>query len=267
MLNLAALTAGIDRPLGTPEETRRPLRLPDAASSRARRWPTRPATRRACRPRCRPPGGLATPSSSPRRWTGGASCWRIEARGDRRGRPAPRRAHRAAAQRRRPAPPLRGPAPGDRVLPAGGGAHVSATAFARTVDHLLRLARRPSRGRRAAPRRPRCSCSAACTRRSGSTRRSPTGMRWALADVTLQLRRDPGGRQGRHRPDGGQPGPRCSAPTPPSSTPAARRPRLAPFGLSFASGMHVCIGQDLAAGLVPGPCGAMQAAANTSSAW
>ena len=27
---------------------------------------------------------------------------------------------------------------------------------------------------------------------------------------------------------------------------------VAPFGLSFAAGMHVCIGQDLAAGVVPG---------------
>ena len=82
---------------------------------------------------------------------------------------------------------------------------------------------------------------------------SPVGMRRALAPVTL--------RSGVHIPEGAtvvidlgsvNRDPAVYGPDADRFDPDRAVPRTAsPYGLSFAAGMHVCIGQDLAAGVVP----------------
>jgi hypothetical protein len=81
---------------------------------------------------------------------------------------------------------------------------------------------------------------------------SPVAMRWALEDVDL--------RSGRHIPKGAKVvvdlvavnrdpavfGDDAARFDPHRAVPDG----VAPWGLSFGSGMHACIGQDLAAGLV-----------------
>jgi hypothetical protein len=81
---------------------------------------------------------------------------------------------------------------------------------------------------------------------------SPTGVRRALADIVLP--------SGRAIPEGSLVtidlekvnrdesvfGPDAAAFDPERAVPEG----VAPFGLSFAAGMHVCIGQDLAGGVV-----------------
>ena len=54
------------------------------------------------------------------------------------------------------------------------GAHTSATAFVRTLHHVLTMADDPARRPRAGPHRPGASCSAACTRPSGCSPRVPS---------------------------------------------------------------------------------------------
>lgn len=133
------------------------------------------------------------------------------------------------------------------------GAHTSATAFVRTVDHLLGwFAEHPGRAdahtdplfvQRAVHETVRLNPS------------SPVGRRRALAPVAL--------RSGTTIPEGATVvidlqavnrdvtlfGPDAAAFDPDRAVP----PGVAPFGLSFAAGMHVCIGQDLAAGVVARP--------------
>ncbi|MHC1557569.1 cytochrome P450 [Actinomycetospora sp. C-140] len=133
------------------------------------------------------------------------------------------------------------------------GAHTSATAFVRTVDHLLGwFADHPGRAdahtdplflQRAVHETVRLNPS------------SPVGRRRALAPVAL--------RSGTTIPEGATVvidlqavnrdttlfGPDAAAFDPDRTAPAG----VAPFGLSFAAGMHVCIGQDLAAGVVARP--------------
>ena len=141
------------------------------------------------------------------------------------------------------------------------GAHTSATAFTRVQHNVFTwLAGHPEDADARADATG-CSCSAARTRRSGCSRRRRWRMRWALADIELQSgRRIAAGRQGRHRPARRQPRQRpCSATTPASSTRTASTPDgVPPYGLSFGSGMHACIGQDLAAGLVFRPESALE---------
>jgi cytochrome P450 len=131
-------------------------------------------------------------------------------------------------------------------------AHTSATAFVRSVDHILDwVGTDPVRAARINDdpifvQR----CVHETVRLNPS---SPTGMRWALEPVTLKsgieipqgarvtidlhaVNRDPevfGENAGDFDPE--------------RTIPAG----VGPFGLSFAAGMHVCIGQDLAAGVVP----------------
>ncbi len=132
------------------------------------------------------------------------------------------------------------------------GAHTSATAFVRSIDHLLGwVADHPADAGRAATDRLFVQrCIHETIRLNPS---SPTGQRWALADVTLK--------SGVHVPQGGKLvidlaavnrdplvfGADAAAFDPTRPLP----PGVGPFGLSFAAGMHVCIGQDLAAGVVP----------------
>lgn len=131
------------------------------------------------------------------------------------------------------------------------GAHTSATAFVRTLDHLFQWTEshpedlervRNDRGfvQRAVYETIRLSPS------------SPTGMRWALADVTLKsgrviaegtrvvidlatINREP-------TIFGAD-----AASFDPNRVPL--NPGVSPWGLSFGQGMHACIGQELAAGL------------------
>lgn len=132
------------------------------------------------------------------------------------------------------------------------GAHTSATAFVRSIDHILGWVEKNPDGASRISEDPLFvqRCVHETVRLNPS---SPTGLRWALtpvrlksgveipegAQVTIDLQavnRDPdvfGDRAGDFDPERTLP------------------PGVGPFGLSFAAGMHVCIGQDLAAGIVP----------------
>jgi len=130
------------------------------------------------------------------------------------------------------------------------GAHTSATAFNRTLDHLFGwLDEHPDAADRLRSDRlfvQRCVHETIRLQPS-----SPIAMRWALAEVTLPsdrvvpegaqvvldlmaVNRDPG----IWGTDAGQFNPERQVPE-----------GHGPWGLSFGSGMHACIGQDLAGGL------------------
>lgn len=131
------------------------------------------------------------------------------------------------------------------------GAHTSATAFVRSVDHILRwVESHPEDAERAATdplfvQR----CVHETVRLNPS---SPIGRRRALAPVKL--------RSGIEIPEGAtvvidlqsvNRDPEVFGPDAAEFDPYRELPpNVAPFGLSFAAGMHVCIGQDLAAGVV-----------------
>lgn len=132
------------------------------------------------------------------------------------------------------------------------GAHTSATAFVRTLHNVFELAEHsPTDFDRA------CTDLAFLQRCVHETVRlqpsSPIAMRWALADIDL-----PGGV---HVPQGARLTIDLMAV---NRDPAAfgdhvdafdphrtLAPGIAPWGLSFGLGMHACIGQDLAAGTDP----------------
>lgn len=132
------------------------------------------------------------------------------------------------------------------------GAHTTATAFVRSIDHILNwLEEHPEDAELVRTDRlfvQRCIHE---TLRLNPS--SPIGRRRALAPIKLRsgveipegsivildlhkINRD----QSVFGEDADQFNPRRPLP-----------PGVAPFGLSFAAGMHVCIGQDLAAGVVP----------------
>lgn len=132
------------------------------------------------------------------------------------------------------------------------GAHTSATAFVRSIDHILswidthpedapKVLEDPLFVQR---------CIHETVRLNPS---SPVAQRWALDDVTLK--------SGVHVPKGGKLVIDLAAvnrdqevfgPTAAEFDPYRELPHgVGPFGLSFGGGMHVCIGQDLAAGVVP----------------
>jgi cytochrome P450 len=134
------------------------------------------------------------------------------------------------------------------------GAHTSATAFVRSIDHILGwLDRHPEDA--AAIRDDRLFMQRCVHETVRLNPSSPTGRRRALAPVTLRsgvhiprgatvvidlqvLNRDPE----LFGPDAAEFDPHRTAP-----------PGVAPFGLSFGAGVHVCIGQDLAAGVIARP--------------
>ncbi|MCW0214417.1 MAG: cytochrome P450 [Pseudonocardia sp.] len=133
------------------------------------------------------------------------------------------------------------------------GGHTSATAFVRAIDHMLGwFEARPGQERRADDPLFVQRCIHETVRLNPS---SPTGRRRALAPVRL--------RSGIEIPEGATVvidlqavnrdvtlfGPDAAEFDPDRVLP----PGVAPFGLSFAAGMHVCIGQDLAAGVVARP--------------
>ncbi|GAA4530645.1 MULTISPECIES: cytochrome P450 [Nonomuraea] len=131
------------------------------------------------------------------------------------------------------------------------GAHTSATAFVRSVDHILGwIEAHPEDAGLAAADPLFVQRSVHETVRLNPS--SPIGRRRALAPVSL--------RSGIEIPEGATVvidlqsvnrdpevfGADAAAFDPHRTFP----PNVAPFGLSFAAGMHVCIGQDLAAGVV-----------------
>lgn len=134
------------------------------------------------------------------------------------------------------------------------GAHTTATAFVRAIDHIIGWleAHPEDAGLIASDRLFVQRCIHETLRLNPS---SPIGRRRALAPVRLrsgidipegavvvidlhQVNRDPEV----FGDDAGEFNPRRPLP-----------PGVAPSGLSFAAGMHVCIGQDLAVGVVPAP--------------
>lgn len=130
------------------------------------------------------------------------------------------------------------------------GAHTSATAFTRVTHNIFKwLEAHPEDAD--AVRTDRLfvqRCTHETVRLQPS---SPVAMRWALEDIDL--------RTGRHIPKGAKVvidllavnrdasvfGDGAEAFDPRRTTPDG----VPPYGLSFGSGMHACIGQDLAAGL------------------
>ncbi len=132
------------------------------------------------------------------------------------------------------------------------GAHTSATAFVRTLHHVYAMAdEQPDDFERA------CTDLAFLQRCVHETVRlqpsSPVTMRWALADIDLP--------EGAHIPAGARltidmmavnrdPG-AFGANAGDFDPHRSLQPGVAPWGLSFGLGMHACIGQDLAAGLDP----------------
>ena len=131
------------------------------------------------------------------------------------------------------------------------GAHTSATALTRVLHNVFTwLEQHPEDADRVRTDRmflQRCTHETIRLQPS-----SPTGMRWALADVTLE--------SGRQIPKGAKVvidlmtvnrdvaafGDDADRFNPHRVVPD----RVAPYGLSFGMGMHACIGENLAAGLI-----------------
>jgi len=131
-------------------------------------------------------------------------------------------------------------------------AHTSATAFVRSIDHILAWTEEHPEDEDVVRTDPffMQRCVHETVRLNPS---SPVGRRRALEDTEL--------RSGRRIPKGAQVNIDLAAVNRDTSVfgedAAEFNPRrpvpqgVGPFGLSFAMGMHVCIGQDLAAGVVP----------------
>lgn len=133
------------------------------------------------------------------------------------------------------------------------GAHTSATAFTRTLDHLFAWRRHhPEDADRI--REDRLLLQRCVHETIRLFPSSPVAMRWALAPVHLKS-------TGRDIPEGAKVvidlmainrdpavwGPDAARFDPHREVPAG----VAPWGLSFGGGMHICIGQDLAGGILP----------------
>jgi cytochrome P450 len=253
MLNLAALTAGVDRPLGTPEETRRLyayMMLFIEGATLAHSTGDKDAQRRDIA------AGLLE-------WDAEFLAPSVARRRDL----LARRAAGEEVELPRDVLTTLLEHQGDLELTPEvlrrevaffllAGAHTTATAFVRSIDHILGwVAAHPEdagRARTDALFVQRCIHETIRLNPS-----SPVGRRRALGPVRL--------RNGVEIPEGSlvvldlqrinrDPavfGDDADAFDPHRALP----PGVAPFGLSFAAGMHVCIGQDLAAGVVPRPGG------------
>jgi cytochrome P450 len=254
MMNVAALTAGVDRPLGTAEETRRLydylLRFVEGATLAHYTGDRDERAAVVRRKLAEFDEAFVTPSIERR----------VASRRDAGGRVAPPRdvltvlLANADALRLSHDVIVR-----EVAFFLLAGAHTSATAFTRVTHDLFTwLAAHPDdRARIAADRGFVQRCTHETVRLHPA---SPVAMRWALDDLTL-----PGGRA---VPRGAKVvidleavnrdpevfGADADTFDPQRAVPAG----VAPYGLSFGTGMHACIGQDLAAGLVPtgdGPSG------------
>lgn len=243
MMNLAALTAGVDRPLGTPEET---FRLYDylmrfiEGATLAHFTGDRDAKRAEIAGKLGDfDAEFVTPSIERRRAL-------LDARED-----LPRDVLSVLMTNE-----------DDLHLPHDvvvrevafyllAGAHTSATAFVRVSHHIFKwLEAHPEDADAARTDRmfvQRCTHETVRLQPS-----SPVAMRWALADVELRTgRRIPAGTKvvvdlNAVNRDRSVFGADADAFNPRRVTPDG----VPPYGLSFGSGMHACIGQDLAAGLV-----------------
>lgn len=133
------------------------------------------------------------------------------------------------------------------------GAHTSATAFTRTLDHLFSWRRaHPEDAEKVA--RDRLFLQRCVHETVRLFPSSPVAMRWALAPITLRS-------SGTEIPEGAKVIIDLMAINRDTDVwgedakdfnPYRRVPDgLAPWGLSFGGGMHICIGQDLAAGVLP----------------
>ena len=134
------------------------------------------------------------------------------------------------------------------------GAHTSASQLVRATHHLFEwLAEHPDDMQRAQSDRlfvQRCVHETIRLEPS-----SPVGMRWALEEITLP--------DGRHVPKGSKViidlmavnrDPSVFGDDAAEFNPLRILPDgIFPYGLSFGSGMHACIGQDLAGGVLPHP--------------
>lgn len=131
------------------------------------------------------------------------------------------------------------------------GAHTSATAFTRSTHNILRwLEQHPEDRDKVADRRWVQRCVHETVRLNPS---SPTGVRWALEDVVLK--------SGRRIPAGSRVvidlvtvnrDPAIFGVDAEQFNPYRQIAveGVGPYGLSFGHGMHACIGQELAAGMI-----------------
>jgi len=138
------------------------------------------------------------------------------------------------------------------------GAHTSATAFVRTLHNVFSMIHgRPDDFERA---RTDLSFLQRCVHETVRLQpSSPVAVRWALADIELDNGvRIPTGARVTIDLMAANRDPEAFGPDADDFDPhRALAPGIAPWGLSFGLGMHACIGQDLAAGLDPmgGPVG------------
>jgi cytochrome P450 len=244
MMNLAASTAGVDRPLGTPEET---FRLYDylmrfiEGATLAHYTGDKDAKREEIAGKLRDfDVEFVTPSIERRRALAAA------------GEPWPKDVLGILLAN-----------DDDLHLPHDvivrevafyllAGAHTSATAFTRVSHHLFTWFEAHPEDREVArtDRRFVQRCTQETIRLQPS---SPVAMRWALEDISL--------RSGRTIPKGSKVvidliavnrDPAAFGDHADEFDPRRTLPDgVPPWGLSFGSGMHACIGQDLAAGLLP----------------
>lgn len=242
MMNLAALTAGVDRPLGTPEETGRLydylLRFIEGATL-AHYTGDRDAKAAEVRAKLAAfDAEFVQPSIARRRALLAA------------GEPLPQDVLSVLLTNQDQLH-----LPDDVVVREIAfyllaGAHTSATAFTRVTHHLFRwLEAHPDQADAVSDRLFVQRCTHETIRLQPS---SPVAARWALADIEL--------RSGRHIPTGAKViidllavnrDPAVFGDRADEFDPRRELPEGAPaYGLSFGSGMHACIGQDLAAGYV-----------------
>ncbi|MDA0633426.1 cytochrome P450 [Nonomuraea sp. MCN248] len=248
MLNLAALTAGVDRPAGTAEETRRlydyMMKFIEGATL-AHSTKDKDEQRRVIARALEDwDAEFLAPSIARRR-----ALLEREAAGEDADVPSDvlTTLLRHTGELRLPPEVIRR----EVAFFLLAGAHTSATAFVRSVDHILGWIEEHPEDAGLAATDPLFvqRCVHETVRLNPS---SPVGRRRALAPITL--------RSGIEIPEGATVvidlqsvnrdpevfGANAGAFDPHREFPA----NVAPFGLSFAAGMHVCIGQDLAAGVV-----------------
>ena len=248
MMNLAALTAGVDRPAGTPEET---FRLYDylktfiEGATLAHYTGDRAAKAAEVQDALeRFDAEFLTPGIARRRaLLAGVAAGTVVAD------ELPRDVLTVLLENQDKVPLTHESLRREIAFYLLAGAHTSATAFTRVMHHLfVWVAAHPEAADRVHDRAFVQRCTHETIRLQPS---SPTGMRWALADVTLSsglaiaagdrvvidllaVNRDPA-----------MFGPDAEAFDPERVLASD----VSPWGLSFGQGMHACIGQDLAAGL------------------